>query len=259
MFESAYLKIDRAKKHVHDLQTLLHKYANAARIEFEPEGRFITVYVDPKVEVDSALVIGDAAHNLRSALDHAYWELLGIDTGGKQPKGATLPIHCDGTGESYEGSIKGIKKATPSIREDTIKLLTSLEAYGGWDNRLCALHSLDIGDKHKLLTTVFSITSLRECIVIKPDGTREPWRRLGTFFFNKVDGSAVITPFDKGDRFDIHSKPQPALNILFGDIEYLDIQNVMTGFVILEREVRSVLKRMETMLERRGGTMGQGS
>jgi hypothetical protein len=78
MFESAKLKVDRAKQHIRNLRTTLNSYSQSARLEFGPEGSFITVTIDSGAEPTCSLIIGDAVHNLRAALEHAFWELMEI-------------------------------------------------------------------------------------------------------------------------------------------------------------------------------------
>ncbi len=221
MFESARLKIDRAKRHVGDLQATLDRYAQAAPVKFNPDGRFAVVKLDPKVATDCGLIIGDAVHNFHSALDHAFWELMEID-GGHQGKSTKFPIHSDGDRGSYEGSIKGI-----IARPDTQAFFVKLGAYkGGPGNVLCALHSCDIVDKHAVLTPVLGVTSLQNCVVVQPNGSREVWTVSDMFEeFARPDGRAVIRPYGNA-RFEIDPNAKATLSIHFGDIDFVKLQPV---------------------------------
>jgi hypothetical protein len=147
MFNGARLKIGRANQHIADLETAFHTFVkdnpHTIRSSGDPKtGRTIVrVHFDQPIPDTLALIIGDAIHNLRAALDHATWELIGLD-GGTQDRYLKFP-----TGDNrinYEASCKGLK--TP--REDTKKFFIALAVYkGGAGNILYTLNLLDNADK----------------------------------------------------------------------------------------------------------------
>jgi len=80
----AALKIGRAYKHINEIQSLLIEFAASdfysVRIDYDAEKRANTVCFEiDKLKFplyDSALAIGDAIHNLRSALDHLWYSVV---------------------------------------------------------------------------------------------------------------------------------------------------------------------------------------
>jgi hypothetical protein len=216
MFESAKLKVDRAKQHIRNLRTTLNSYSQSARLEFGPEGSFITVTIDSGAEPTCSLIIGDAVHNLRAALEHAFWELMEID-GGVQDHRTSFPV-CRGSKTDYVASCKGIR--TP--RDDTKELFIRIEAFpGGAGNIITQIHELDVTDKHALLTPVFGLTSLRNCAIIRPGGGREDWDSISVPYteeFLDRGGKVIIEPFGEG-RFERNGNAQATFDVLFGDLD----------------------------------------
>ncbi len=80
---SSIAKLNRAKKHLNDLHISIDRYKGSnpytSRVEEHPERNEaeikLSVNVNPPLE-EWALIIGDASHNLRSALDHLACTLV---------------------------------------------------------------------------------------------------------------------------------------------------------------------------------------
>ena len=76
-FESSRLKIQRAYRHINELQTLFNTFLQSAfyKIHIEEEagsGQFIVKILSiAEPPAETALIVGDICHNLASALDHA--------------------------------------------------------------------------------------------------------------------------------------------------------------------------------------------
>jgi hypothetical protein len=151
------LKIERAKKHVRDLDSCIKSflakkpYTLAAKPHPIAEIRHTTLYVahvDP-VPDDISLIVGDAIHNLRSALDYLMWQL--VEAGGGVPdRNIYFPIAE--TAQQYQSAIgnREIQKITPNA----LHIISSVQPYQTLDQTLWLLHQLDIIDKHRLLLTV---------------------------------------------------------------------------------------------------------
>ena len=76
-FAAARLKIERAEKHIADLGAIVTALPDAYASTVEPNeklGQTIKYIApdSPKIAADMALIIGDALHNLRTAIDYAY-------------------------------------------------------------------------------------------------------------------------------------------------------------------------------------------
>ena len=147
MFESAKLKIIRANQHLRDFETRFAEYVATKPHRFsihnDPESG------QPKIRIrfesdrtkTFTLVVGDAIHNLRTALDHLTWEVIGLD-GGTQNRYTKLP-----TGDNrvyYEAACKGIE--TPS---DWVKsLFISLEPKPATSWAITNKHRQRVGPRH---------------------------------------------------------------------------------------------------------------
>lgn len=94
-----------------------------------------------------ALFIGDALHNLRSALDHLACACV-IARGGT-PDRTQFPILLKETG--FEGKLReDLGKAGPVA----IDLVRALSPTPTGNSMLAALHQLDVADKHRLILPV---------------------------------------------------------------------------------------------------------
>ena len=79
MCDSANLKIDRASKYVRDLSELIREQLHLL-LRSPGERKDRTAHPPAQKEqtviAQIALIGGDIIHNLRAALDHAYWEIV---------------------------------------------------------------------------------------------------------------------------------------------------------------------------------------
>ena len=102
IFQDARLKIERANHHIRDLEGQLRTYADSRphTLTFEEDPiskRFnIRVNFPDEPPPDMALAIGDAIHNLRTALDYMTWEMVGRD-GGIQNRWLKFPTGDTGS------------------------------------------------------------------------------------------------------------------------------------------------------------------
>ena len=81
IMDSAKLKINRAKKHIVELNELFSKNRPFTYI-FEKNiqtGECATFAErNETTTCNAAIICGDIIHNLRSALDHAYWDITNV-------------------------------------------------------------------------------------------------------------------------------------------------------------------------------------
>src|SRR5579862_9890522 len=147
--DSARSKIERAKKHIFDLDELIGNFCDSnpytilAKPHPIPEIRYTTLYLDRIDAVPESinLTIGDVIHCLRSALDHAAYNLV-LANGRKCAEHVYFPI-CDPS-EKFTSSIHGrkIKGMTPGAKN----FIRSVQPHITGDNTLWHIHRLDIID-----------------------------------------------------------------------------------------------------------------
>src|SRR5579862_4046917 len=157
-------KIERADKYIKDFKAELASF-NATqpyslRVDVEGEPRKPSVHIlkaDP-LPPSACLILGDAIHNLRSALDYLACSLVRANRTEPTPK-TEFPI-LDGplTTTKREARFAG---KVEGMRKDVIQAIRDIHPYKGGNDTLWRLHRLDVIDKHNMLVTGFgSITAV---------------------------------------------------------------------------------------------------
>jgi hypothetical protein len=175
------LKLDRAKKHLNDLEEGVNRFFETDPYELFVEDNLEAGQRQHKIRrVDPVpdalgLIAGDVIHNLRSALDHLVWQL--VIANGKKPDDmrTEFPVWSKEAGfkKGKPGRAKGISK-------EALNVLYGLKPYQGGNDALWLLHQLDIVDKHRLLLAVASVA---KGVVIDFGGLANEW-------FDKAPGEA---------------------------------------------------------------------
>jgi hypothetical protein len=167
MTDSATLKVDRAAKHVADLNELFRKQRPFSYI-FEKNtktGECATFAKKNEAVIDqAALISGDAVHNLRSALDHVYWDIVSpFATTDGDRRQVQFPF-CEGPTRLD----KAVKKALADrVGPNFEAVLKGLRPHGkpGGNELLYLIHELDILDKHRLLVPTGDYTRLSSDLI----------------------------------------------------------------------------------------------
>jgi hypothetical protein len=156
-------KIKRAKKHISDLDVAIRSFCDkepyTLGIREHAEIAQVALYIESVESVPDCiqLAIGDAVHNLRSALDHLMWQL--VEAGGGTPNNETqFPICVDPNGaQKYASAIGQGELQRIPIGAD--KVLLAVQPFQTKYNTLWHLHQLDIVDRHRLFLTAITIMS----------------------------------------------------------------------------------------------------
>jgi len=153
-------KVKRAIKHIGELDGRIkafsadEPYTIGAKPHPVPAIEHTTLYVESikTIPPDFSVIIGDAVHNLRSALDHLAWQL--VEAGGGTPgKDTYFPICRDPNGAQKYASAIGqgeINKMLPGAH----KVLREVQPCFSGDDTLWHIHELDRFDKHRVLITL---------------------------------------------------------------------------------------------------------
>jgi hypothetical protein len=153
MFREARLKIERADQHIEDFDMRCAEFfkSGAYTVTIKPDGDtgddFVEITAAKTMPDTPALILGDALHNLKSALDYVWWEIAGSDT--LNPTKENFPIYP--TDKELIAFLKNREKQQSVVAiSDT--LLNVVQPYLRGDGEaLFHLHKLNIMDKHKLL------------------------------------------------------------------------------------------------------------
>lgn len=155
------LKIERAKHHINDLNARIADFLVKKPFElvsrFDPKTaeRIVRIKINETIPDEFSLIIGDATHNLRSALDIAIFEIVGGKT--DRPDNVQFPF-----GKNAQ-SFKSIfcQRQINVAGENVQRTVCQLKPYGDGNPLLDGLHRLDIHDKHKLIVPVGSAVKVR--------------------------------------------------------------------------------------------------
>ena len=160
-FGSAWLKINRARRHADDLDAEIRAYWRTGPVSIRGTGitltesggagaRTFTVNTVRPLPDSIALLVGDAAHNIRSALDHFAW------SAARDPDRRTMfPIwgreDAPDAKKWQDKVCQGLRGASPALQAAVL----SLQPWPtGSNSQLWYIHELDRIDKHRLLISV---------------------------------------------------------------------------------------------------------
>lgn len=153
MADSANLKIKRAANHIADLNDVLRErrpFSYILETNAKTGERATFAKRNEPVIYDAALICGDVIHNLRSALDHAYWEIVSPFTKTDRERTRTqFPFS-----EAETGLGEAVKlRFADRVGDKFFAAMLGLKPYGapGGNEALHLIHQLNIVDKHRLL------------------------------------------------------------------------------------------------------------
>ena len=157
-FESALRKVDRARKHADDLEAEVRAFWAGDPYEVETVGgplagggSYRVKRTIPLPEV-VPLIAGDAAHNIRSALDHLAWAAVAPP---ERSVRTCFPIWNSTAARTPDKWRNQVDRQLKGASSDLIEAVTKLEPWqAGRDSLLWAIHELDRVDKHRLLLSV---------------------------------------------------------------------------------------------------------
>ncbi len=153
-FAGSRLKIERARRHIAELEGLLKDYGERLTtcyeaVEDDPENMRLVLSEMPPQEI--AMIAGDAVHNLRAALDILMCDIARIRS--KSTKKIYFPFAK--SRESYETTLKN---EVGRLGLDVKEALLACMPYDGGNLMLKGLHDLDIADKHDMIIPVIAVS-----------------------------------------------------------------------------------------------------
>jgi hypothetical protein len=211
-FDGSRLKIKRAKHHIMDLNTIVSSFLKtdfySLVVDQDPQsGNYILKFGSVKsLPPDIPTIIGDAIHNMSSALDliigDIVWEKL-----RERPKRLTFPVlklRSELIGIIKHGKIHEADSSLCDLIADVIK------PYEGGNDPLLALHELDIIDKHRLVIPVIQATELNGVDFHDDNGNEF----CGTGF--SVDRAGhIFNAIETSAKIHIDNYGQPSFEVLF--------------------------------------------
>lgn len=207
LFRASRLKTGRGRRHIAGLVELMeavreqHDEFHVVMSFSSPSG-FLPESTFPEFVIDgAALFVGDAVHNLRSALDLLACEV--VERSRKSPHHVHFPFSETRAGLTGQtaGSPPGgemQRKRFYRARQDAQDTLLALEPHGepGGNRLLWGLHRLDLVDKHQDLLSLEGHQPTPaiyvEGVLMKPDN-HEPQRLVFARDAGHFPGECVMT------------------------------------------------------------------
>ena len=148
-FQAPRMKLDRAAQHIAAIKSDLLEYVARRPVETFPApvpGNF-HMYGIRLLEIlppHLPAALGDAIHNLRTALDIMACDMVRLNTGKEDVSGVYFPFARDA--EGLEVLMK--KRRTHDAGEHVVNLVRELRPFVGGNIALRRVHDLDVLDKH---------------------------------------------------------------------------------------------------------------
>ncbi len=162
MPDSAKLKINRATKHILELNELFREerpFVFIVETDRNAGKRTAFVKENKPVICAAAAICGDVVHNLRSGLDHAYWDIVApFVPSAREQRNIQFPF--SETAARLEEAIKN--RLAERVSPRFFKALVNLKPHGdtGGNKLLYLIHQFDTLDKHRLLIPTCDYTGL---------------------------------------------------------------------------------------------------
>lgn len=160
-------KIERANQHIVEIKHRVAEFgaSNAHKLVTDFDASIglhkVRFETTERLQELVTLAFGDAAHNLRAALDYVWAKaIITLDStadisklhfpAGRDSRNSCVGFLDDGKQEHARAI------ATPVGRKLRDVILDTVQPYGTRDNPFCMLNELDNIDKHRLLLTLFT-------------------------------------------------------------------------------------------------------
>jgi hypothetical protein len=248
-FRSAKLKVKRADKHIREVEGLidqflrenLHKYTTGLNQDSET-GEYavkLTMPIPSLSGIESPnIAVGDAIHNLRTALDHVAFEILkpfGID-----PQSIYFPIDKNRQSLITQPHFRKIESLAP----DLANIIADFVGPNG--SSFIGLNQLDRTDKHRPIIT----TVVRSQFSIFPIENEDSIPVEAAGHFVVPIGNKIITA---GSAADLHNKNncKPPVEICFGPGEPFDNRSILPTLIQLMQLVSGLIETLEAHLQGR--------
>ncbi len=246
-FAGSRLKIKRANQHISDIDSLLKSFIDSDFYNLSVEKdvnsgeNFLRVTIKIGLPADEyALIIGDALHNLRSALDFAYYESV-LLCGGTPTKWTRFPI-ADTREQLVSRLDSALKKKQISVLVRFL-VLEVIKPYQTGNVTLWTLDDWNITDKHQLLIPVLKLVIVNQ--ISFEDEQHRPLADLRDQFFFSESGVAWLRGAT-GINVKVKNKGHASADILIARDILKKIQAVVPTLRGFAEEVTKTIELFES-------------
>jgi hypothetical protein len=247
-FLSARMKVERACKHILDVEEWFRAYRDLnrykVRIDFdfetgESEGSGLSIGADPQGDGRTPngnvfCIVGDAVHNLRSALDHVAAAIFRVH--GEDPERASFPIDKDRKSLISQPRYREIEGLAPSIAP----LIADYICSGNSADLFVGLNHLDRADKHRALITTVAMNKITVHCIADENETRD--FALGTIYI--LEGGKFPAAGSLAHSHNERNSHATA-DIVFGEGEIFQHQPVIPTLHQLVQLVAGLINALE--------------
>lgn len=194
LFRDSRVKLKMALKYIDEVDAGLKAFdsSNPMSAKFDGKGgiEFYRKEIPPNVNS----TLGDAIHNMRAALDLMAAELARITSGND--KNVYFPFA--NSKDELQGQIE--EKNFNRAGDDAVALLKKYEPHKGGNEKLRAIHDLDIRDKHKSIITTRVVTTGINFSYKLDDDPNKAIPVNGTNYHEFLDGPLAGKPLIKTSK-----------------------------------------------------------
>ena len=152
-FADARLKIGRANEHIRYIERRIRRLEESysATFDLHPKFRYPCIKYDlaDKTAIDDiSLLIGDALHNLKCALDYSW--LIALERHAPSAIGSKTQFPAYASGDALKAALERSKIDVFSPRLFSL-MLGKIKPYAGGNDAIWDVKELNILDKHRLL------------------------------------------------------------------------------------------------------------
>lgn len=185
---------------------------------------------------EMSLVIGDAIHNLRASLDHAWLVVAQRIDPAIVGKYTRFPIAE--TRQDLEAKLKGknIHISAPGVFD---VITAQIKSYGGGNDTLWTLHDLDIIDKHQLLLPVVAHGALDSVTVEDQSG------RLHEIRSDAIPVGDIIY-FDFAPGCHVKDHGDLSVGVVLGQVGAVKDMEISSVLALFVNEVEKSLRILGT-------------
>ena len=236
---SAWQKLTRAQRHIDELDREIKTFTKSDPYAMGWEARGDEVYElvvarAKPAPVRLSLAAGDAIHNLRSALDHAVWELAG----DKAHKGSGFPVQhlprykTEASGlevDRWPGVASNMLRGLTQAQIDTIEAMqpyhardltaSDLEAHPthplALNVMILGLHRINNMDKHQRVLGPYPFATVRLHELVEDGAVRD--RGAPKLLLTRMEAGAVVVRINLAEFSRRPAVQAPTWTLLFGE------------------------------------------
>lgn len=236
-FVGARLKVQRAQRHIDEVNSILAAFLKTdfCKLHIEVDAKtgdsLLKFELIAKLPPEIALAVGDALHNLRTAMDHIAFDVLGATE-----EWISFPM-----GKKRDDLIAARQYgATKKVLPDFADFIADvIKPYQGGDYQLWEIGALDNLDKHRLVVPIVSIQALTN--VNAEDENHNVFS--GCTF--AVGEGGVLHAVRNAAKMKITSYGKPAAKILFGKGTVAENKAVIPSLAEFTRLTLEAIKALE--------------